>query len=177
MAVQYTSTRGGALCCADGCFGSTGVCVVTVSRAPNALNSKFSTTLCRLRIRGGQRTQSANSHCDAAVQRCGTSGLTGCAVRPSVSSLCLSNKECPFIHPRGHRDVEESHHHFIVGLLAPANRRCRVRVVGIAGRVIEPSHRLQLRSRLQHARLRKSVAHLPVKVIVHSQQWLKLDTV
>jgi hypothetical protein len=40
--------------------------VVTVSRAANALNFEFSTALCRPRIGGEQRSQSANSNCGAA---------------------------------------------------------------------------------------------------------------
>src|ERR1700676_4077802 len=83
-------------------------------------------------------------------------------------------EEPPLIRPRRHRHIKKPHHHFIVGLFTPPHRCARIRVMSIPRRIVEPRHRLQFRSRLQHPRLGQPVAHLPVKVIVHAQQRLHI---
>ena len=53
----------------------------------------------------------------------------------------------------GHGHVEESHHHFVVGLIAPAHRYIRVGIVRIVFRIVVPRHGLQHRAGFQRARL------------------------
>src|ERR1700674_1634225 len=46
----------------------------------------------------------------------------------------------------GHRAVEKAHHHFVVGLLAPAHLSIRIRIVRIRLRIVVPSDGLQFRA-------------------------------
>src|SRR5690348_342562 len=71
---------------------------------------------------------------------------------------------------RRHGHVEESHHHLVVGLLAPAYGGIRVRVVRIVAGVVIPSDGLQLRACLEQPRYGETVAHLPVEMIMDVEQ-------
>src|SRR6185437_1524463 len=94
-------------------------------------------------------------------------GLFCCLVRWVRS---VSHEVLPFIHAWGYGDIEEADHHFLIGLAAPADGLFRIRIVRIVLGIVEPCHRLQLRACLEKTRLRQTVTHLPMKIVVHPKQ-------
>jgi hypothetical protein len=54
----------------------------------------------------------------------------------------LSNKELILVDICGHGHIEKTHHHLVVGLIAPVNGRCRIGIMRIAFRIVEPGHGL-----------------------------------
>ena len=81
-----------------------------------------------------------------------------------------ANKEPLLVRLRRHGHIEESDHHFLIGLIAPGHDRYRIRVVRIVARVVIPGDRAHPRSSLQQSRLCEAITQLPVKVIIHAQQ-------
>lgn len=70
----------------------------------------------------------------------------------------------------GNGHVEETDHHFVVGLLAPGYGAIGIRVVGVVRRVVIPADRLEFGSGLNQTGFGKAVAELPVEVVVYAKQ-------
>src|SRR5271169_843277 len=67
--------------------------------------------------------------------------------------------------------VEEADHHFIVGLIAPADGGVGIGIVGIIFGIVEPGDGLQNGAGGQRPRLGETITQLPVKIVVYAQQW------
>src|SRR5438477_8390221 len=79
-------------------------------------------------------------------------------------------KELVLVHSGRYGDVEEAHHHFIVGLVSPGHRAVWVGIVRIVGGIVVPRDGLQLGTGLDEAGLSQAVAQLPIKIVVHPKQ-------
>jgi len=83
----------------------------------------------------------------------------------------LAEEKFPLVHRGGDGDVEKANHHFVVGPLAPGDGAVGIGVVDIVGRVVVPGDGLELGSGLDAAGLGKPVAQLPVKIVIHTQEY------
>src|ERR1700719_331426 len=89
---------------------------------------------------------------------------------PSPLFPCsLPVEEFPLIKFRCHRHIKESHHHLVGSLFSPVHRGIGIGIMHVAPRIVVPRHCLEFCPRLQCQRFLQSVAHLPVKVIIHPQ--------
>jgi hypothetical protein len=94
---------------------------------------------------GAARSQIANSTAAPGPIALGLS--LGAGVWSESVVALLPDEKVLFVHTRGHRHVEKPHHHFVVGLLAPAHFCLRVWIVRIRFRVVVPRDGLKFRSR------------------------------
>jgi hypothetical protein len=69
-------------------------------------------------------------------------------------------------------DVEKADHHFVVGLIAPADGAVGIGVVRIVFGVVIPGDGLEFGACFQRERVGEFVAHLPVEMVVHAKQSL-----
>ena len=79
-------------------------------------------------------------------------------------------EELPFVHDCWDGYVEESHHHFVGGLISPGDGLGRIGVVRIVFGIVVPGNGAQFRSRLDDSRLSQAIAQLPVKMIIDPQE-------
>src|SRR5260370_4651050 len=84
----------------------------------------------------------------------------------------FADEKVLFVYSRRDRNVEKSHHHFVIGLFAPAHFGIRIRIVQVRFGIVVPRDRLKFCSRFQVTRHRQLVAHLPVEMIVDAKQRL-----
>src|SRR6266851_3292870 len=102
-----------------------GVCVVTVDCAANAPIFQSSTAVSVWMDCEAARSQTANSR----VAPCPIELCLSLGAGHSANLLLPSfpHEKVLLVHARGNRDVEKSHHHFVVGLLAPAHLGIAIR--------------------------------------------------
>src|SRR5215475_2752149 len=125
--------------------------------------------------KGGGRMESwgkSGVGCQVSGVRSWVLGLGSLILWFSVLPGSMACEEFPFVHFGWYRHVKESHHHFVVGLVAPRDGAIGVWVVGIGARVVVPGNGAQLRPSLDEPRLRQAIAELPEEVEVHAQQGL-----
>lgn len=83
-----------------------------------------------------------------------------------------ADEEVLFVDGGGDGDVEEADHHFVGGLVAPADGDVGIGIVRIAFGVVEPGDGLEFGSTLQGKRLGEAIAQLPVKIVIHAEERL-----
>src|SRR5260370_42585617 len=64
----------------------------------------------------------------------------------------FADEKVLFVYASRHRDVEESHHHFVIGLFAPAPLAIRIRIVQVRLGIVVPRAPLKSCSRFQVSR-------------------------
>src|SRR5712692_3250416 len=122
-----------------------GVCVVTVDCAAKAPILQSSTALSVWMNCGTARSQTANStRAPCPIEPCLP---LGAGLSANFLLLFCPDEKVLLVHPSRHRDVEKSHHHFVVGLLAPAYLCICIRIVGVCFRIVVPRDRLKFRAR------------------------------
>ena len=81
-----------------------------------------------------------------------------------------ADEEVLFVDIGGDGDVEEADHHFVVGLVAPADGNGWVGIMRIVFGVVEPGDGLEFRAGLEEERLGEAIAQLPVKIVVDAEE-------
>lgn len=122
-----------------------GACVVTVEGAAKAPIFQSSTAVSVWTNCAAARSQIANSN--AAPGPIAIGLFLGAGLLGNELLFLFADKKVLLVYPRRNGDIEESHHHFVVGLFAPAHLGIRIRIVRIGLRIVVPRDCLKLCSR------------------------------
>src|ERR1700682_5693788 len=106
-----------------------GVCVVIGATGVKAPISQSNIVVCTRLNCGAARIQIANS--TAAPGPIALLLSSGAGLSANLLLLLFPDEKVLLVHPRWYRDVEKTHHHFVVSLLAPAHLCLRIWIVRI----------------------------------------------
>ena len=84
-----------------------------------------------------------------------------------------TEKVTRFVHIGRDGNVEKSDHHFIVRLIAPANRHVRIWIVRIVFRIVVPRDSLKHNACVKWQRMGEAITQLPIKIIIYAQEGLR----
>ena len=95
------------------------------------------------------------------------------STRLLLRCAALADEVMGLVEIGAHCYVEEANHHFVVGLIAPANGGIGIGIVRIIFGIVVPGDGLEHGAGGQLERLGEAITELPVKIVIYAEERLR----